>query len=456
MRLLNEHKDILGGTKTFDGVTLYLPIQLKDKITHLQSINQFDNNKKIDIKIIYKRKKPLRECIHLYNVLFDRIMKILKFVRFDRKQYDPTSPKIIPQYKLEVWPGYVTAVDEYEDGIMLCCDVSHRVLCQSTVLEKINEIYHHVTGGGGGGGRGGGYSGGGSYQDEIKKALLGCVVLTRYNNKTYRIDDINFQANPAATFKLSSGEEISYIKYYETQYNIVIRDHKQPLLISMKQRRVSGKEVPDELVFCLIPEICYLTGLRDELRSDHQVMKEIATFTRVTPNQRILALKKFYDNINNCKEAKDILLNWGLELCDKPDKLICRQLPEEEIYFGKGKFSAGINASFAKYATNSELLEIVNIHDWLLIHTKNTTMAANSFLDHLHKISRPMGIQINKPIIRVLNDDRTDTYVNALRQFIKANTQIVVLICPTSRDDRYAAIKKICCAEIPVPSQVSN
>jgi aubergine-like protein len=34
-----------------------------------------------------------------------------------------------------VWPGYVTAVDEYEGGIQLCCDASHRVLRTQTVLE---------------------------------------------------------------------------------------------------------------------------------------------------------------------------------------------------------------------------------------------------------------------------------------------------------------------------------
>uniref|UniRef100_T1GKB8 Uncharacterized protein n=1 Tax=Megaselia scalaris TaxID=36166 RepID=T1GKB8_MEGSC len=29
----------------------------------------------------------------------------------------------------------------------------------------------------------------------------------------------------------------------------------------------------------------------------------------------------------------------------------------------------------------------------------------------------------------------------------------MVVICPTSRDDRYSAIKKVCCVESPVASQ---
>ncbi|KAM8716535.1 hypothetical protein ACLKA7_003416 [Drosophila subpalustris] len=55
-----------------------------------------------------------------------------------------------------------------------------------------------------------------------------------------------------------------------------------------------------------------------------------------------------------------------------------------------------------------------------------------------------------------LYEDRVDSYVDALRRNICGQTQIVVCICPTSRDDRYSAIKKICCSEIPVASQVIN
>lgn len=37
-----------------------------------------------------------------------------------------------------------------------------------------------------------------------------------------------------------------------------------------------------------------------------------------------------------------------------------------------------------------------------------------------------------------------------------SQVQMVVTIFPTSRDDRYNAIKKLCCVECPVPSQVIN
>ena len=53
-----------------------------------------------------------------------------------------------------------------------------------------------------------------NFQSEVAKALVGCIVLTRYNNKTYRIDDIAWDKTPEHKFVSHSGEEMSYIDYY--------------------------------------------------------------------------------------------------------------------------------------------------------------------------------------------------------------------------------------------------
>ncbi|XP_037807550.1 protein argonaute-3 [Lucilia sericata] len=439
MKYLNEHRDKFGGTKTFDGVTLYLPILLKDKLTTFVSQNKADGSE-IEIRILYKRQESLKNCIHLYNVLFDRVMKTLNYVRFDRKQFDPTSPKIIPQQKLEVWPGYVTAVDEYEGGLMLCCDVSHRLLCQKTVLDMLIDIHK---------------SNSGSFQEAAKKALLGAVIITRYNNRTYRIDDIVFDKTPMSTFPTKDGA-ISYNDYYLKSHNITIKDKSQPLLISIKKQKLANNTEAEDIVFCLIPETCHLTGLRDDMRSDFKLMREIATFTRISPNQRLQALEKFYTNINKSPEARQILNDWGLTLKQSYEHINGRCFEEEKIYFNQKVFSAGPTADFSRYACSNELLEVVNIHDWLLIHVKNDSKVAQSFCDHIERNTRAFGMKVQKPKMIVLPNDRVDTYVKAIRENITKETQIVVCISPTARDDRYSAIKKICCVEMPIPSQVIN
>ena len=60
----------------------------------------------------------------------------------------------------------------------------------------------------------------------------------RYNNKTYRIDDIDWRKNPTATFETRKGTT-SFIDYYRDAYNIDIKDREQPLLVSMPKKRVS-------------------------------------------------------------------------------------------------------------------------------------------------------------------------------------------------------------------------
>jgi aubergine len=278
-------------------------------------------------------------------------------------------------------------------------------------------------------------------------------VLTRYNNKTYRIDDIVFDQSPTSTFT-QGDKQVSYVEYYKTQYNIDIKDPKQPLLLSRKERRVSGQEQKQEFVFCLIPEICYLTGMTEEMRSDFKVMRDIATHTRVSPNQRALALTKFCENVSSHPEAKAVLKQWGLTLGMTPTTLQARALDVEQIKFANKTESAGDNADFNRHATNNEVLEAINLDNWLVIHTSKDAKFARNFIDCMERNSRPMGISVAKPQTHVLQNDRTEAYVQALRTLLNAKIQCVVLICPTSRDDRYAAIKRICCTEIPVPSQV--
>jgi hypothetical protein len=38
---------------------------------------------------------------------------------------------------LEVWPGYITAVEVQEGGLQLLLDVTHKVLRTETVLDKM-------------------------------------------------------------------------------------------------------------------------------------------------------------------------------------------------------------------------------------------------------------------------------------------------------------------------------
>ena len=65
---------------------------------------------------------------------------------------------------------------------------------------------------------------------------------SRYNNKTYRVDDVDFTTKPSDVVELKSGP-ISYIDYYKKNYEIDLRDANQPLLIHRSKTKIQGNTV---------------------------------------------------------------------------------------------------------------------------------------------------------------------------------------------------------------------
>ena len=63
-----------------------------------------------------------RQVVQLYNVLFGRIFRTLKFSQHNRKYFDSQGAYNIREHNINVWPGYITAVDQYEGGLLLQLD----------------------------------------------------------------------------------------------------------------------------------------------------------------------------------------------------------------------------------------------------------------------------------------------------------------------------------------------
>jgi aubergine len=53
-----------------------------------------------------------------------------------------------------------------------------------------------------------------------------------------------------------------------------------------------------------------------------------------------------------------------------------------------------------------------------------------------------------------IQNDNSENVVNCLKQNIDERVQLAVVLVTTKKKDRYDAIKRICCLEKPVPSQV--
>lgn len=131
--LLKSHKEVLGPASAFDGATLFLPKQLESP-TVLESERRTDGEK-VTITVTFTRVVPPDDCLQLLNIIFRRVMSRLHLTQVGRYYYDPHRPASIPQHKIELWPGYITSIQCYEGGMMLLCDVSHRLLRTETCYD---------------------------------------------------------------------------------------------------------------------------------------------------------------------------------------------------------------------------------------------------------------------------------------------------------------------------------
>lgn len=57
-----------------------------------------------------------------------------------------------------------------------------------------------------------------SFQTLFSQSIIGSIVLTNYNNKTYRVDEVDYAVTPLSSFetkKRGETSEITYVKYYQ-------------------------------------------------------------------------------------------------------------------------------------------------------------------------------------------------------------------------------------------------
>lgn len=436
-KILQQLEPIIGKTKTFDGVKLYLPKQLEASTT--TECQRIEDGGPVKVTLNLKKKLDYsdRQMIQQFNIIFKRIFNVLKFKMHNRNYYDPVSAHAIRQHNLSVWPGYVTAVDKYEGGLLLQCDLSHRVLRTETVRDLLLSLRKK----------------GGDLKTEAEKALLGVSVLTRYNNMSYKIDDIAWDKSPKDTFVNARGERMSFAEYYKKQYQITIQDEQQPLLIN-RPRKKGMSEIEADRIICLVPELCLMTGLTDAMRADFKVMKDVAAITRVTPQARFEAIGKFIKRVKENPEAYKLLTDWGLQIADKPMSLQGRVLEPETLIFGRGKQERVNPKGDWNRAACSSVLTPVNLSKWVIIYWNKNEAAVKSFCKMMQGAAQKMGMTFGNPKVVALPDDRTDSYVKQLRSLLNPTVQLALMVVPQQKSDRYAAIKKLCCLEMPVPSQV--
>ena len=366
-----------------------------------------------------KEEKSAETFRQFLNIIIKQLLRALNFKPIGRggKFFDPSKGDRISNYNLVVWPGFTANIRNTGMGIMLQIDPSTKCLSTQTTLNYMLQLISERDG-----------------KERIKHEIIKKSVLTAYGtNRIYMVDDVDFDKNPSHTFE-HQGTQVSIAEYMDKKYKVKIKDEKQPLLVNRKVNR-GGEE---ETIY-LVPELCYMTGLSDEMVQNRQVMQALAQYTKKTPDQRMgeishLLHNRFYstnENTNNQPEPGQILEDWGISFEDQPTRIKGCQLPDQVISLGDSHMPIERNGTFM---FKTKIKDPKALERWVLVYREQDSETYGKITENLYRAAKTFEIDVQYPKkVCVRGKADAESFIREFEATMKEETsrvQMVMFVLP--------------------------
>lgn len=389
------------------------------------------------VEIIFTKKIPTSTVgpamMQVFNLLYRRSLRALKWQQIGRNHFDMNAAAKVPGFPLRVIPGILSTIYPSSNGLLYNMDVIFRTIHTDSVLDFIHRKSQLSS----------------NYRAIVERELIGRIVMTNYSNRPFMVTSINWNMNPNSTFDRRSAagksKSITYAKYYKEQYDLTVRDMVQPLLCCHRFRQNT-----DEY---FLPELCSMTGLTDEMRSDFQLMKKLKEMSILDPEPRLKRILQYSKKIITNPDVKKSLGEWKFSMNPKLLNITGRILPPPPISFAKRKIEFPDLERAGEWAIRSDpLLKIQPLGEWVVVGSNCNEV--DRFIDVLVQVSKPIGLHIAPNFAAVADDRREEAFIDVLRQkVVPGRTQMVIVVLGTDNKQLYDRIKKYLCLEVPTPSQ---
>ena len=120
-KYLGEYSQIKDSPNLFNGEKMLIPRKEIDPFT-------CEDGTTLTFEVINSNHFTDPGCIRLFNVLLNRTFKTMglfpmKSINNNSKSfYNPASKVALMKHKLEIWPGYIAQIDQFDSGIYLVFD----------------------------------------------------------------------------------------------------------------------------------------------------------------------------------------------------------------------------------------------------------------------------------------------------------------------------------------------
>ena len=107
-------REKLGSKNIFDGSLLFTTARLtpnKNTPLVLHAVRNTDNcPMEVTLKLVGEVQPTEHHYLQFFNIVLRQCLEKLKLQLLGRNYYDPQAAKILKDFKLELWPGYVTSI----------------------------------------------------------------------------------------------------------------------------------------------------------------------------------------------------------------------------------------------------------------------------------------------------------------------------------------------------------
>ena len=279
--------------------------------------------------------------------------KNIFFLKSDKKNIEQDDTSVTFS------PGFQTSFMETDNGHFLNVTLKNKIVQNYTILEYLDYYYN-------------GYKNNRNKQKEIndeKKGLKGRLFKTSYSSKTYQIEEFNFELSPSNKTINYEGKSRTLVEFHKLKHAKIVKDLNQPLI---KVTQKNGKEL------FFVPELCTLLGLEESDTKNKPFMKQLAKYTKLEPNERVVKTSEFIklldddstdeDHPISAKKKKEL---YGIEI--KPTSNLFEAYYMEETKLIGGKIKSKNKQIKSRYRI-FPVLEIVYMTKWVCIYEKNFMM----------------------------------------------------------------------------------
>lgn len=438
-------KETLGGLPIISGKTIYSCSKPPFEKETILTVRHENVDYRIEVKLVRTLKmsdinlsdsKQAFLPLSFLNSLLKMQMRMIGYAEIGRskKYFDNTTRREIPNTNLFLYNGFSTSFQLLEGGLYLRVDPVNKIVQSECVLKFINELYAQYSTA--------------SKDDKrsiVVESMVGKCVMSNYGtNRYWKIEGVMFDTNVDEII-VNKDTNQTLAEYYNSKYNLTIKNKKQPLLKARTRDRLRKQDKEEEMAL-LVPELLLLTGIPENF--EERLRRNVSDMTIRPPEEKLAKIKDLMLALNrdtgdlSLKQVKDCL---QIEIEPELSRAQAHIMQEPKLLLGAGNaVEQGRASSFQLF--NKPLFDCSTDIKMLMVYfdSYDSRSLINIFTSTANNMKLRMRIKEYNMGRYTSNKGLSDIedLLRDEKEEIKVNFNIVFLILPAVLKAQYKKVKR--------------